>query len=81
MGRYAMSVKVMIAFGPQTYTMLNSEAKERGVSVQELLRAVIIPEWFKVREVPRNGNGSLIESSRIRAPEFRESSPLQRIRT
>ncbi|TMI64166.1 hypothetical protein E6H16_05160 [Candidatus Bathyarchaeota archaeon] len=76
-----MSVKVMIAFGPQTYTMLNSEANERGVSVQELLRAVIIPEWFKVREVPRNGNGSPIEPSRIRAPEFRESSPLQRLRT
>jgi hypothetical protein len=76
-----MSVKVMIAFGPQTYTMLSGEAKERGVSVQELLRAVIIPEWFKVREVPRNGNSSPVEPSRIRAPEFREPSPLQRLRT
>lgn len=83
-----MSVKVMIAFGPQTYTLLNSEAKERGVSVQELLRAVIIPEWFKGQEAPKNGNGngtnvstvSSIEPSRFRASEYREPAPLSRIR-
>lgn len=44
-----MSVKVMVAFGPQTYTLLEAEAKERGVSIQELLRAVIIPEWFRTQ--------------------------------
>jgi len=82
-----MSVKVMIAFGPQTYTMLNSEAKERGVSVQELLRAVIIPEWFKYAEAPKNGanNGnhsSPLEASRFRASEYREQpAPLSRLRT
>ncbi len=37
----------MVAFGPQTFTLLDTEAKLRGISVQELLRAVIIPEWFK----------------------------------
>jgi len=41
------SVKVMVAFGPQTFTLLDTEAKQRGISVQELLRAVIIPEWFE----------------------------------
>ncbi len=41
------SVKVMVAFGPQTFTLLDTEAKQRGISVQELLRAVIIPEWFR----------------------------------
>jgi hypothetical protein len=25
-------------------------AKERGISVQELIRAVIIPDWFKQQE-------------------------------
>jgi len=44
-----MSVKVMVAFGLQTFSLLEAEAKERGVSIQELLRAVIIPEWFRVR--------------------------------
>ena len=74
----------MIAFGPQTYTMLNSEAKERGVSVQELLRAVIIPEWFKSAEAPKNGangNSSPLETSRFRASEYREPAPLSRLRT
>ncbi len=37
----------MVAFGPQTFTLLDTEAKQRGISVQELLRAVIIPEWFR----------------------------------
>ena len=46
------SVKVMVAFGPQTFNLLESEAKERGISIQELLRAVIIPEWFRVQDVP-----------------------------
>lgn len=72
-----MSVKVMIAFGPQTYALLNSEAKDRGVSVQELLRAVIIPEWFKVQEAPKNG--ASLEPGRIRT-EYREPAPLSRLR-
>src|SRR6266705_1541042 len=32
------SIKVMVAFGQQTFDLLDSEAKERGVTVQELLR-------------------------------------------
>ena len=41
------SIKVMVAFGQQTFDLLDSESKERGVTVQELLRAVIIPDWFR----------------------------------
>jgi hypothetical protein len=41
------SIKVMVAFGQQTFELLDGEAKERGVTVQELLRAVIIPDWFR----------------------------------
>jgi hypothetical protein len=37
----------MVAFGQQTFDLLDGEAKERGVTVQELLRAVIIPDWFR----------------------------------
>ena len=37
----------MVAFGEQTFNLLDGEAKERGVTVQELLRAVIIPDWFR----------------------------------
>jgi hypothetical protein len=41
------SIKVMVAFGQQTFNLIDAEAKERGVTVQELLRAVIIPDWFR----------------------------------
>jgi len=41
------SIKVMVAFGQQTFSLIDAEAKERGVTVQELLRAVIIPDWFR----------------------------------
>ncbi len=41
------SYKVMVAFGPRTYEILEQEAKQRYVTIQEVLRAVIIPEWFR----------------------------------
>lgn len=34
-----------------------SEATDRGITVQELIRAVIIPDWVKVNPVKANGNG------------------------
>jgi len=59
------SVKVMVAFGPQTFGLLEAEAKERGVSVQELLRAVIIPEWFRTLSSPIVKNQGFSPSTRI----------------
>ncbi len=56
------SIKVMVAFGQQTFDLLDSEAKERGVTVQELLRAVIIPDWFR-------SNGELL--TKITTPEVK----------
>ena len=40
----------MVAFGQQTFELLDGEAKTRGVTVQELLRAVIIPDWFRTHD-------------------------------
>jgi len=37
-----------------------TEAEERGITVQELIRAVIIPDWVKISTPARsnvNGNG------------------------
>ena len=56
------SIKVMVAFGHQTFDLLDGEAKERGVTVQELLRAVIIPAWFRT-------HGELL--TKITMPEAR----------
>ncbi|HZY93391.1 MAG TPA: hypothetical protein VFE98_00830 [Candidatus Bathyarchaeia archaeon] len=47
-----MSSKVMVAFGEQTFRLLSEEARARGITVQELMRAVIIPDWFKARYEP-----------------------------
>lgn len=41
----------MLSFNSQVFQELEREALERGVSVQELVRAVIIPDWFKMQAV------------------------------
>jgi hypothetical protein len=43
--------KFMISLRDESYRVLAGAAIDRGISVQELLRAVIIPDW--VREIPR----------------------------
>ena len=45
------SIKVMVAFSPTTYSLLENKAKDRGISIQELIRAVIIPDWAKLSEI------------------------------
>ena len=42
----------MVAFGEQTFTLLSDEARARGITIQELLRAVVIPDWFKQKYEP-----------------------------
>ncbi|OLE88916.1 MAG: hypothetical protein AUF79_12720 [Crenarchaeota archaeon 13_1_20CM_2_51_8] len=37
--------KFIMSLGEDAYQVLQLEAKRRLISIQELLRAVIIPEW------------------------------------
>ncbi len=39
--------KLMLSLGRSNFRLLINEAEERGISVQELLRAVIIPDWVQ----------------------------------
>jgi hypothetical protein len=39
--------KFMLMVSPETYHRLEAKAKRRGVKIQELLRAVVIPEWLR----------------------------------
>jgi len=55
------SYKVMVAFGEQTYTLLSDEARARGITIQELLRAVVIPDWFKAKYEPVPRQSPVIE--------------------
>ena len=37
----------MLSMREKAFAVISSEARNRGVTVQELLRAVIVPEWAK----------------------------------
>lgn len=39
--------KFIMSIGDESFKHLESEAKSRDVSVQQLLRAVIVPDWIR----------------------------------
>ena len=43
----------MLVINPPVYQILRGAAEEKGVSVQELLRAVVIPEWLRAHNANR----------------------------
>lgn len=64
----AQMAKFMLSLRDESFKLLVSEAEDRGISIQELIRAVIIPDWVKQNTVakatvaaagtPGNGNGN-----------------------
>lgn len=66
----------MLSLRDENYNLLTAEADDRGITVQELIRAVIIPDWVKVNTLvkpagqqdkirpysPVNGREPLIQS-------------------
>ena len=58
----------MVAFGEQTFTLLSEEARARGITIQELLRAVVIPDWFKAKYEPIQ-RGNTLPERRLREEE------------
>ena len=63
--------KFMLSLRDENFQLLISEAQDRGITIQELIRAVIIPDWVKqtgplkisadtsaaTRRVSHEGNG------------------------
>jgi len=39
--------KIMLSVAEETFLTMSTLAKKRGISIQELLRAVIVPEWVR----------------------------------
>ena len=39
--------KFMVAFDEKVFRELDRDAKNRNISLQALLRAIVIPEWIK----------------------------------
>jgi len=42
----------MLTLVPSVYQTLIDQADERGISIQELLRAVIVPHWLVLPALP-----------------------------
>jgi hypothetical protein len=55
--------KFMLSLRDESFELLQTEAEDRGISIQELIRAVIIPDWVKLNTVTKrpleNGNNGL----------------------
>ena len=45
--------KFMLSLRDESFELLQTEAEDRGISIQELIRAVIIPDWVKVNTVAK----------------------------
>jgi hypothetical protein len=54
--------KFMQSLGPESFQRLAIEAKVRDVTVQSLIRTVIVPEWLK--SIPTNTQNSQTASVR-----------------
>jgi hypothetical protein len=65
--------KFMLSLRDESFELLQTEAEDRGISIQELIRAVIIPDWVKVNTAAKpafdNGNNGL--------RSYRSSTPVR----
>jgi hypothetical protein len=66
----------MLSLRDENFRLLMTEATDRGITVQELIRAVIIPDWVKINTLvkpsgnsakvrafePGNGRESIVQS-------------------
>ena len=45
--------KVMVSIRDENFRLLSLEARDRGITIQELIRAVIVPDWVRTTNIPR----------------------------
>lgn len=55
--------KIMLSMAEETFLTVSYQAKKRGISVQELLRAVIVPEWVKENLRPQTMSSPSVETA------------------
>jgi len=68
--RRKVPTKFMQSLDPQVYAELRKIAKDRGITMQELIRAVIVPDWMK-KDEGSGGRGSARRSRTTRSPSKR----------
>ena len=52
-----MATKFMQSLDPEIYAELRKMAKDRGITMQELIRAVIVPDWMRKSGAAHDGSG------------------------
>jgi len=57
--------KFMMTINAQVFHLLEEEAKDREVSVQEFVRAVILPYWLKKQGITQLPTTSLGEPTKL----------------
>jgi hypothetical protein len=57
--------KFMMTINAKVLRLLEAQAEEREVSVQEFVRAVILPYWFKKQGITQSNNQSLGEPAKV----------------
>src|SRR5437660_12928838 len=78
--------KFMMSLRDESFELLQPEAEDRGISIQELIRAVIIPDWVKLNTAPTpafdNGTSGLraYRSAPVRDQEQVFQPAMSRIR-
>ena|SRR6267143_1054970 len=66
--------KFMQSLGDFAYTKLRKIADDRDITVQELIRAIVIPDWLKFAEA-QNGGSSQSERRRKRISRAGATTP------
>ncbi|TMH95490.1 hypothetical protein E6H37_05275 [Candidatus Bathyarchaeota archaeon] len=79
--------KFMLSLRDESFEIIQTEAEDRGISIQELIRAVIIPDWVKLNTATKstfdNGNNGLRayrSSATVRDQEQMFQPAMSRIR-
>jgi hypothetical protein len=73
--------KLMISIGDENFRLLSLEARERGITMQELIRAVIVPDWVRFSNLLRvQADGHRVPSSSMVGTEKDVSPILTRYR-
>jgi hypothetical protein len=79
--------KFIMSIGDEAFKLLGLEAKNRDVTVQQLLRAVIVPDWIKQNLDDHGTMGQGAIRGSIYGPELRRNnsnsmllSPVNRLR-
>ena len=73
-GGLSAIAKFMLSVREESFTTISAEAKARGISVQELLRAVVVPDWVRDNIDPSAQRRSLREVA-ARLKSRSKSSP------